>query len=128
MYLYSNDDPELAIGGTVAELNRLAGSIMRLKPGETCNIKALLDKESEPYDRLLSEVILHCNNSSKIKCSTSGGALKLEYPDISRLFVASYFSFFTDETVCGEHCHFDRYFFEEIFHEESVDMVIRCED
>jgi len=123
MHLYSSDD-ELAIEGTVAELNQLAETIIKLNNGDTHCLTASLDTMAEPYNELLEKIVLSCN-SSKIKCSVSGKVLNLEFPENSREIVASYFSYFTSESVDGDHCHFDKIGNEELFDNESIEMVIQ---
>lgn len=123
MHLYSSNN-ELAIAGSLTELNQLANIILKLKNGENHCITASLDTRAEPYETLLNKISLQCNQS-KIKCSVSNKALILEFPEKTKKIVASYFSCFTNDSTAGDHYHFDKIGNEKIFDNESIAVVIQ---
>jgi hypothetical protein len=125
MYIYSSEF-ELAIEGTVRELNNIADVISGLDAGDIFRLRGEADKSAEPYDIMLRELILSCVDT-KIKCSVLDGALKLEFPKESKVVVASYFSYFTARSKVSEHCHLDKIGNETIFDDDSIDTVVQVQ-
>ena len=124
MYSCMNDDETLEIIGNVAELNQIACEIIRLGYGETYIIKMFLNNKFKTGSTPIHQITLRCNDS-KINFSVSAQSLVMEFSCRLKEIAASYFSYFTNDSVDGDHCHFDKYFREEFFEDESIDLVIR---
>ena len=125
MKIYSNED-EVSIQGVATELQALAKEVLNLHEGESKIINAKVEADPKPYEMLLSKIKLSCGNIN-IKSSVSNEVLNIAFPESAKEIVASYFSYFTNESTQGEHLHFDKYGNEEYMDQESIDVVIGVE-
>jgi hypothetical protein len=122
MHIYISDG-ETEIEGSVSELRNVSEYIKRAKTGSIKYYELSQVATAEPYDSLLEQLILNCNDT-KIKGSLSGNILEIEFSEETADVMASYFEF-EEGFEAGYHCHFDQYGNEEYFDVNSIDMVVQ---
>jgi len=116
------EDNEVAIEGSVDELNHVAQHVKNSKLGETKYFLLSNKSDPHPYRAALKKLVLKCN-ASKVKGTIENDSLVLEYREDLTDIVASYFEF-EDGSACGAHCHFDKIGNEAYFDDSSANMIV----